>query len=194
LERAEWAYQVAGGVDQEVEGLLDRFRDPERRGMWASWVESAVSESRRRKPVLVVDKHRRMAVLYEQGRPTAWLDVDTGRNSLLQKRRASDGATPEGTYHIIRRKGQGQTRFYKALLLDYPSAADYARFKKSVRAGQIPVGSTIGGLIEIHGEGGRGSDWTDGCVAVSNRDMDLLFDKLSLGSPVVIVGTTEGWK
>ena len=54
--------------------------------------------------------------------------------------------------------------------------------------GAFPVTRRWGGSIQIHGEGGRGRDWTRGCVAVSNRDMDDLFSRVSVGTPVTIVG------
>jgi len=56
------------------------------------------------------------------------------------------------------------------------------------RAGQLPRGAALGGLIEIHGEGGRGKDWTKGCVALSNDDIDDLYRKVGVGTPVTIVG------
>jgi hypothetical protein len=43
-------------------------------------------------------------------------------------------------------------------------------------------------LIEIHGHGGRGTDWTQGCVALSNSDMDDLVRYVGVGTPVTIVG------
>ena len=191
-DKAERAYEIAGGVALDVEGLLERFSDPARLEMWAAWIDSVVSRSRvHRKTALVVDKRRRLAIVYEVGEPIAWLDVDIGSNSLRQKHRAGDGATPEGVYRVVRKKGLGETRFYRAILLDYPTAADKTRFEESIRTGRIPGDSTIGGLIEIHGEGGRGTDWTDGCIAVSNQDMDYLYAELQVGSEVVVVGTYE---
>ena len=56
------------------------------------------------------------------------------------------------------------------------------------RAGYLPRGMPLGGLIEIHGEGGRGKDWTNGCVALVNEEMDDLFSKVDVGTPVTIVG------
>jgi len=53
---------------------------------------------------------------------------------------------------------------------------------------RIPRGASMGGLIEIHGNGGRGKDWTKGCVALRNSDMDDLFRRTSVGTPVTIVG------
>ena len=55
--------------------------------------------------------------------------------------------------------------------------------------GYYPGAAGPGGLIEIHGEGGRQSDWTSGCVALRNENMDELFSRVSSGSPVTIVGS-----
>jgi lipoprotein-anchoring transpeptidase ErfK/SrfK len=52
----------------------------------------------------------------------------------------------------------------------------------------VPPGRGIGGLIEIHGAGGQGRNWTDGCVALVNPDMDRLFAAVGVGTPVTIVG------
>ena len=56
-------------------------------------------------------------------------------------------------------------------------------------AARLPASARIGGLIEIHGGGGRQRDWTDGCVAVTNPEMDDLFRRVSVGTPVTIVGS-----
>ena len=57
------------------------------------------------------------------------------------------------------------------------------------RDGRLPRGAGIGSLIEIHGDGGRGEDWTSGCVALENHDMDRLFARVSVGTPVTIIGS-----
>jgi L,D-peptidoglycan transpeptidase YkuD (ErfK/YbiS/YcfS/YnhG family) len=49
----------------------------------------------------------------------------------------------------------------------------------------------MGGSIEIHGHGGRGFDWTNGCVALKNKDMDIVFNMVSGQTPVIIVGSVE---
>jgi murein L,D-transpeptidase YafK len=79
--------------------------------------------------------------------------------------------------------------FFKALLIDYPNADDRAEFGRLRRSGEIPASARIGGLIEIHGGGGRQHDWTDGCVAVTNREIEDLFGLVSVGTPVTIVGS-----
>ena len=65
------------------------------------------------------------------------------------------------------------------------------RFALGKVRGIIPTRVGIGNLIEIHGEGGEGRDWTDGCVALANPDMDRVFALTEVGTPVTIVGTYE---
>ena len=78
-----------------------------------------------------------------------------------------------------------------ALLLHHPNADDRRAYAQARRSGEVPDGAGIGGLIEIHGEGGLGRDWTRGCVALTNPDMDDLFTHVDVGTPVTIVGSDE---
>ena len=107
------------------------------------------------------------------------------------KRHEGDLSTPEGRYHVLRKRGPGQTIYYRALELDYPNADDRRRFAEARRTGTLPTDARIGGLIEIHGEGGRGADWTRGCIALTNADMDRLFAAVPAGAPVTIVGALQ---
>ena len=108
------------------------------------------------------------------------------------KRRQGDRATPEGRYRIVKKKDRGQSVYHRALLLDYPNAEDRKRFAAAKKRGEIPRASVIGGLIEIHGEGGRGWDWTKGCVALRNDHIDDLFPRVPVGTPVTIIGGDDG--
>jgi murein L,D-transpeptidase YafK len=85
------------------------------------------------------------------------------------------------------------SRYYKALMLNYPNDDDRRRFRKQVLSGALSPRSRIGGLIEIHGHGGRGTDWTDGCVALTNEDMDQLMLSASMGMDVTIVRRADEW-
>jgi len=127
-------------------------------------------------------------VLLSKGTPVRTYDAEVGSNALGVKQRQGDRATPEGRYHIVKKKDRGQSRYYRALLLDYPNDADRQRFAAAQRRGEIPRGARIGGLIEIHGDGGRGQNWTEGCVALSNRDLDDLYPRVGAGTRVTIVG------
>ncbi len=104
------------------------------------------------------------------------------------KRHRGDKATPEGSYKVTRKRGPGATKYYKALDIDYPNAEDLARFRAAKQRGEIPAGTSPGSLIEIHGHGGRGADWTEGCVALRNDHMDKVFAAAQVGTPVLIVG------
>jgi hypothetical protein len=189
-ERARWAHELAGGAHGESEKLVARLLDPEEAGTWKGWVAEVVAATRANGSYgLIVDKSAHQAVLYEAGKPHRRFDVDLGYNSLNQKLASGDGATPEGRYRVVGKKGRGQSRYYKALLLDYPNGDDLKRHRNARRDGRLSGSAHPGGAIEIHGDGGRGRDWTEGCVALSNRDLDYAFARLSLGSPVVIVGS-----
>ena len=80
------------------------------------------------------------------------------------------------------------------MLLDYPNHDDRIRFQEEVDKGSLPENAEIGGLIEIHGDGGRGINWTDGCIALSNKDMDVLYRKVQKGSMITIVGSLRPFK
>lgn len=194
-DKAREAAGLAGELPPETKALFARFGDPANLEKWREWVRVGISESRRTgKPALVVDKRAHMAVLFAKGKPTRWFDVELGYNGLERKLKSGDGATPEGLYRVLRRKGRGDTKYYKALLLDYPNADDKRRFREAKARGEVAAETSIGSLIEVHGDGGRGTNWTDGCVAVTNEDMDFLFEKLVVGSPVVIVGSYESFR
>src|SRR6185436_16037167 len=120
--------------------------------------------------VVVKDSHR--LHVYDGGRRVQSYRAELGYNMFEAKLRSGDGATPEGRYRVMAKKGKGSSTYYKALLLDYPNEQDRARLAQARRAGQVARGASAGSLIEIHGEGGQGKDWTRGCVALSNHDID----------------------
>ena len=111
-----------------------------------------------------------------------------GPNWIGTKKYRGDKATPEGKYHVTKKKSRRQTKYYKALLINYPNDDDKVRYDANIKNGSIPKRG-IGDLIEIHGDGGRGINWTDGCVALTNSDMDRLYELVSTGTPVTIVGS-----
>lgn len=190
------AAAAAREANADIEAATARFArfllasaDPSRRDQYARWVRETLDWSRsHRKAAIIVDKMRRTLTLVSSGRAVRTYAAELGINGTLAKIVAGDRATPEGRYRITEKRGQRQTRWYKALVLNYPNEDDLKRFEAARRRGQIPRRSGPGSLIEIHGEGGRGEDWTDGCVALANREMDDLFSRVSVGTPVTIVG------
>lgn len=183
---AEAAISVARtAVDRGVM-LAGRFVEPDQVRTWLRWIGETVAWSRTHGPALVVNKERNLLTVFDGGRAIRTYDVDLGSNRLNRKVKSGDAATPEGHYYVVSKRHQ--SRYYKALLLDYPNEADRARLAQLKAAGHVSRRAALGGLIEIHGEGGRGEDWTRGCVALSNRDLDELFKRVGVGTRVTIVG------
>jgi hypothetical protein len=167
----------------------ERFRSQGQIATWRRWIEDTRRVSRATgEPAILVFKEKNLLILLSRGIPVRRYDAEVGANALGVKARQGDRATPEGRYRVVKKKDRGQSIYHRALLLDYPNAADRARFAAAKRRGEIPRGSGIGGLIEIHGDGGRGQNWTDGCVALANADMDELFARVRVGTRVTIVG------
>lgn len=161
--------------------------------IWRRWVQETIDESRRDKnTVLIVDKSDHKLYIVEAGRLTHTYPCELGYNSARQKFFSGDGATPEGKYRVTVVKNHG-SKFYKALLINYPNDNDRKRFAQNKARGIISQNARIGGLIEIHGEGGSNQDWTDGCVALTNANMDHLMPHVRVGTPVTIVRRSDRW-
>lgn len=137
--------------------------------------------------VLLVDKSARKLYLFKERKMAREYEVSLGRQAEGHKRFEGDRRTPEGRYRVTVKKDRGQTRYHRALLIDYPNARDWRLYHRALAEGIVPPGRGIGSLIEVHG-GGTGFDWTDGCIALENDDMDDLFKRVRVGTPIVIVG------
>lgn len=158
--------------------------------MWRRWIDETVAGSRASGGhAVIVDKGSHRTYLLRAGRIVETYRCDLGYNSARQKMYAGDGATPEGKYHVTH--VLTRSRYFKALRINYPNADDLRRHADARRRKQIR--GSVGGLIEIHGEGGRSEDWTLGCVALTNRDMEDLMRKVGINTPVTIVRRAGSW-
>lgn len=156
---------------------------------WRSWADETIAWSKNNNAyVILVDKFAHKCYVYQGGKLKKEFDAELGTKWIGTKQYRGDKATPEGRYHVTKKKARHQTKYYKALLINYPNDEDKARYNANVKNGSIPKRG-IGNLIEIHGDGGRGINWTEGCVALTNSDIDKLFDMVSVGTPVTIVGS-----
>lgn len=172
-----------------MDKLEDYFKEYPR---WEAMKEQSISFSKRNLThVLVVDKIARMLYVYKDGRILKQYPVELGSNWVGDKMQQGDKSTPEGQYRILDKKQNGQTRYHKALLLDYPNKEDRKRFSANRENGIVAHDAGIGNLIEIHGSGGKGTDWTDGCIALRDIHMDELFALCPTGTRVTIVGSTK---
>ncbi len=188
--RADEALARTRLARERMRGVLERFVDAESVRRWRQEQAETIAQSKRTGgAAIVVNKDRSVLDLYVAGRRVRRFGVEIGRNQLARKLTVGDNATPEGRYRVTRTREGGATRYYKALDLDYPNAEDRGRLRSAVEQRRLPASATSGSLIEIHGDGGRGWDWTDGCVALENGDMDELFAHAASGTPVAIIGS-----
>jgi murein L,D-transpeptidase YafK len=148
--------------------------------------------------VLTVRKGARTLEL-RRGSLSQTFRIGLGFSPVGTKEREGDGKTPEGTYRVVYRNPG--SRFHLSLALNYPNSVDAERgfaagtitkaqrdaiVRADRRKGIPPWNSLLGGEIFIHGRG-SGSDWTLGCIALDDRDMELLFDAVPPGSEVKIL-------
>lgn len=177
----ESSYEIA------VNNLKDYFNSFP---VWKKWIDRTIRESRQNQTYsIIIDKYSRKCLVYLAGVKKYEYHVELGKNWVGDKRVNGDKATPEGMYKVVRKFGSNKTKYHKALLIDYPNQTDREEFRREVLKGTLPKTANIGSLIEIHGDGGRGVDWTEGCIALTNPEMDIVFKIAREGTPVTIVGS-----
>ena len=130
--------------------------------------------------VYVMKAERRMFLL-RGNEQLAGFRVGLGFQPDGHKEAEGDGRTPEGLYFIDRKNPRSD--FYLSLGINYPNAADIARSEA--------MGVDPGGDIFIHGESDNrynpdSPDWTAGCIAVSNREIEEIYSRVPVGTPVTI--------
>jgi murein L,D-transpeptidase YafK len=134
---------------------------------------------------VLIFKKDHLLELMAGGKIVRTYHVALGRGGLEPKQKEGDARTPEGRYVIDSRNAQ--SHYYKALHISYPNAGDRER---AAKAGVAP-----GGAIMIHGLpkglGAFGSahrlyDWTLGCVAVTDNQIDEIWTMVPVGTPVDI--------
>ena len=138
--------------------------------------------------LVVVDKTARTITLRTGGAPVHVISgIQLGDAPQGHKQFEGDERTPEGRYTID--YANPDSAYHLSLRISYPNAAD--------RAHAAAQGRSPGGLIFIHGQpnglpgADRGArvpgDWTDGCIAVSNAEIELLWDRVPDGTPIEIL-------
>lgn len=178
---------LSGTVDR-VRSILAQFVDERQINSWKKLVDEVIADSRRRgSQAIVVNKLRRQLILYDKGVVQKTYPVGLGFNPIGDKRYAGDRATPEGRYQIV--KKLPNSKYFRALLLNYPNEEDQRRFAEAKRRKLIPAKARIGGLIEIHGGGKDGA--TFGCIGLNDTQMLELYNRIEVGTPVVIVAAMK---
>lgn len=134
---------------------------------------------------VVVKKSEQSLSLYKGSELLAKFPVVFGRNPVGHKQQEGDGRTPEGTYSLDFKKSD--SAFYKAFHISYPNPKDI----ESAKARGVPPG----GSIMVHGQKNHFGwawfitkyfNWTNGCIALSNSDMDDIWESVDTGTPIEI--------
>lgn len=135
---------------------------------------------------VLVDKSERKMWLIREGRKYREYNISLGDNPIGHKEREGDERTPEGSYIIDYRNPE--SRFYLSLHISYPREQDEenAREKGVMPGGNIFIHGLPNGL-ERMSSSYRARDWTDGCIAVGNREIEELWVLVQDGTPIEIL-------
>ena len=132
--------------------------------------------------ILVFKGTRRMFLMHGDTALTGHT-ISLGQNPVGHKEVEGDGKTPEGNYFIDRRNPNSQ--FHLSLGISYPNANDVAVARAQ--------GRSPGGDIFIHGQKNPlrpptpGEDWTWGCIAVTNPEIELIYAMVRDGTPITLM-------
>ena len=143
----------------------------------AAW-PPALAPSAQHADEIRVDKSERRMELLRDGKVIKVYRILLGDAPIGHKRQQGDERTPEGRYSISFRNDK--SRFHLSLRISYPNAADRAQAQAR--------GVDPGGDIMIHGKTppGYSRDWTDGCIALTDQQIEEVWRLVPVGTPIVI--------
>lgn len=171
------------GLPQRIAKYLPSAAHEKTASQHIDWHSVEVDEVR-------VYKSRRQLQLLQHGQTIKTYAIRLGFAPIGHKQQEGDGKTPEGRYLLDWHNPASQ--FYRSIHISYPNAADLQNAQTR--------GVSPGGNVMIHGSmktfgGNRGQplyeylpqqDWTLGCIAVSNQDMDEIYQQVKDGTPIEI--------
>ena len=155
-------------------------------GVYLNFKSTNVLNKNSKIDYIKVDKSERKLIVYSEGRIVKDYKISLGKNPNGAKQHQGDNKTPEGVYYINGKNSNSIA--YKNLGISYPNYKDSSGAKN--------LGEPTGGDIKIHGMmNGLGfigkfhtfSDWTNGCIAVTNGEMEELFKYVKIGTTIEIV-------
>lgn len=149
-------------------------------------------------PRLVIKKEKRELQVFDSEKLIKTYSMVLGFSPRGDKETEGNGRTPEGDFYVFTKNDK--SKFFLSLGVSYPNIEDakrgfaenlisqeeYDQIVEAIENKQMPPQKTkLGGEIYIHG-GGTSNDWTDGCVALKNEEMQELFDAIPIGTSVKI--------
>ncbi len=150
-------------------------------------------------PRVVVLKSKRLLHLFDGDVLVRSYPIDLGRSPVGPKRVEGDGRTPIGRFRLVSKNADSP--YHRFLGIDYPnidavewglnkgiiSRGEAAGIRGAIAQGRCPDwGTALGGGIGIHGKR-RGEDWTAGCIALSDQQVEELFSVLRIGDPIEVL-------
>ncbi|MFM9903660.1 MAG: tRNA (adenosine(37)-N6)-threonylcarbamoyltransferase complex ATPase subunit type 1 TsaE [Pyrinomonadaceae bacterium] len=192
----EWADRL-GDVsfrDEPTIITIDGDGDEPRRISIARQIQERILKDAR----IVVRKSARTLELFDGDSLVNTYRIGLGSSPIPDKQIEGDGKTPEGVFYIAAKNPE--SKYHLSLCISYPDAAAAARGRtaglidqaeydeicEAIANKRLPPQKTkLGGAIYIHG-GGTETDWTEGCVALTNEEMSEIFEAACVGTPVII--------
>jgi len=194
--------KIASTADKTgTTGIKSDLNDKERtQGTIAS--KDALYDVQIKRPLhnarLIVNKEKRELLLYENDRLVKIYHIGLGKDPVGDKERQGDGRTPEGKFYVCSKNPE--SKFHLSLGVSYPNMEDarrgleaglinkeqYEKIVRAIKSGRRPPWNTaLGGAICIHG-GGSKWDWTLGCIALDNKDIEEIYRVVPVGTPIII--------
>lgn len=155
-------------------------------GFSAYWMPDKPLDKSVRIDKIVVEKSNRRLIVYSGSKLIKSYKISLGENPVGDKEYEGDKRTPEGLYFIIDKNPN--SGYHKNLGISFPSSEDINQARL--------LGKRPGGEIKIHGlKNGYGwigrmhllKDWTAGCIALTNQEIDELYDAIQIGTPIEIM-------
>ncbi|MCX8031270.1 MAG: L,D-transpeptidase family protein [Thermodesulfovibrionales bacterium] len=148
-------------------------------------LQGAYAVTERKADKVLVLKEKRLLLLFKDGDIIKAYKIALGKSPVGHKVMLGDNKTPEGSYFISSRKNSD--KYYKTIFISYPNEKDLLNAKK--------LGVAPGNSIAIHGlpkdlafldKLHRQIDWTSGCIAVTNSEIDEIWELVEDGTPIEI--------
>jgi len=135
---------------------------------------------------ILVEKYKRKMHVFSNGEKLNTYTISLGFRPKGKKHFEGDGKTPEGVYCIVSKNSQSIA--HKSFGISYPNAADkkYAAQRGKSAGGHIMIHGMMNGL-GYWGKFHRFKDWTGGCIAITNSEMDDLFRHVDVGCVIEIL-------